>query len=206
MQVHRSLMYEQHHRIPSHPIREATMSHVWQDPMDRLTCQPVARFNHARMEVSPLNCPETSEAWLVADWQLYHPNIEGSRIALVLDVQSGENLFTWFRQTATLTPSWVLPALNDLSRNRATPDLLVTTQDRLFPNLVIAAARFKTPARAELDVGYVNANSIRRCIGAIFAQLNRDFARTADVLALDASFQRWRNWFNESLREDLTVS
>ena len=206
MQLHCNSTQHRYHSRSFHPIHEAAMSHVWQDSMDRLTCQPVARLNYARMEVSPLNCPETTDVWFIADWQLYHPKLDGSRIAIVLDISSGENLFTWFRQEEPFNPSWVLEALSDISRNRPTPDLLVTTQERLFPNLVIAAARFKIPARADLEMSYVNAGSIRRCIGAIFAELSRDFAVTADVLALDASFQRWRNRFNESVREDLTVS
>ncbi|WP_148662254.1 hypothetical protein [Paraburkholderia phytofirmans] len=206
MQMHCNSRQYQSRSILFQSIHEAAMSHVWQDSADRLTCEPVASINYARMEVSPLIHPETSDVWFIADWQLYHPDLDGSRIAIVLDVLSGENLFTWFRDARTPGVPWVLEALGDLSRRRATPDLLVTTQDRLFPSLVIAATRFKIPARAELDISYVNANSVRRCIGAIFAELSRNFAATSDALALDASFQRWRNRFNESIEEDLTVS
>ncbi|WP_176079754.1 hypothetical protein [Paraburkholderia tropica] len=101
-------------------------------------------------------------------------------------------LHVWFRDEASLDPTWAFHALHELAMWNGAPDLLVTAQESLYPTAVLCGARMSPRAKAILDEFAADLEPVSACTENLMWTRRMLSNRLQTPPEVDRSFQIWR--------------
>lgn len=142
----------------------------------------------SRWDTLPLK-PDT-RAWFVTDMNLRHQCAPEGRISLIVEMPKMR--CHWINFLFEKRDKWLHNAIKQTAVLHRTPELLITDNRALYPEVVSASAGLRPPATAILDIPITAVAELGDLIRSLETPLNTSRFKTAkDLNEINAVLQGW---------------